>query len=112
MRGGMRARLSGHGKGRKGGLRRPPPRAARASHARGWHTNPLHLPLALPPAYAAAGMGERGGGMAGRASREPRIRRGEGADAPRRAVKGPWSDARGKGGEFLVRMKDRAQRGL
>lgn len=50
--------------------------------------------------------------MAGRASREPRIRRGEGADAPRRAVKGPWSDARGKGGEFLVRMKDRAQRGL
>ena len=89
-----------------------PPRAARASHARGWHTNPLHLPLALPPAYAAAGMGERGGGMAGHAPRESRIRRGEGADAPGRAMKGPQGDGRGEDGEIPVRWKDRAQRGL
>jgi len=57
-------------------------------------------------------MGERGGGMAGHAPRESRIRRGEGADAPGRAMKGPQGDGRGEDGEIPVRWKDRAQRGL
>ena len=50
-----------------------------------------------PSSRAAAGMGERGGGMAGHAPREPRIRRGEGADAPGRAMKGPQGDGKGGG---------------
>ena len=35
--------------------------------------------------------------MAGHAPRESRIRRGEGADAPRKSIKGPQGDGKGGG---------------
>lgn len=37
---------------------------------------------------------------------------GEGADAPRKSIKGPRGDGRGEDGEIPVRAEDRAQRGL
>lgn len=60
--------------------------------------NPLHLPLALPPAYAAAGMGGEEGGMAGHASRESRIRRGKGRGCPQEGHEGAVERGEGEDG--------------
>ena len=95
MRGGMRARLPGQGKGRKGDSEAPPSRDACLACAGLAYIPP---PSSVGPSSRAAGkrMGERGGGMAGHAPRESRIRRGKGADAPRRAVKGPQGDGKAR----------------
>lgn len=112
MRGGMRARLPGHGKGGKGDSEGPPSRDACLACAGLAYKLP---PSSVGPSSRGAGnrMGERGGGMAGHASRESRIRRGKGRGCPQEGRKGAVERReRGRVGKFLVRAEDRAQRGL
>ena len=111
MRGGMRARLPWHGKGRKGDSEGSPlPRRVPRMRGVGVYTPSIFRWPFLPRDGRHGGRGEAGWPgtrHAGRASGG-----GKGADAIRRAMKGPWSDGRGEDGEIPVRMKDRAQRGL
>ena len=96
MRGGMRARLPGHGKGGKGDSEGPPSRDACLACAGLAYKLP---PSSVGPSSRGAGkrMGERGGGMAGHASRESRIRRGKGRGCPQEGHEGPLGRREGGG---------------
>lgn len=75
------------GRGGRGGSEGPPSRDARLACAGLAYKPP---PSSVGPSSRGAGkrMGERGGGMAGHAPREPRIRRGKGRGCPREGHEG------------------------
>lgn len=106
MRGGMRARLPGHGKGRKGDSEAPPSRDACLACAGLAYIPP---PSSVGPSSRGAGkrMGERGG-MAGHAPRESRIRRGEGRGCPQEGRKGAV-ERRERGGWMKSRPAPRSR---